>query len=122
MQIEQPLDLTKAKPQEKLKYDTATFLKPERLENETYEDYKVRQKVNKLFLKQKKKGRQIWVSTDVHYDKEKDTWHKIGPYTYNKEKFAAAVKAYKEMQEKNKPINPPNPPNPTPNDDSTSLP
>lgn len=86
---------------EELRFDNKTFLAPERLEGETFERYKQRQYIQNLFLKERKKGRMWWISTDKVFDKEKDKWFKVGPYTYNKEQYAKALVEYnKHMEEK----------------------
>ncbi len=74
------------------KFLTETFLKPERLEDETQEHYKMRQKANKLYLKFKKKGQLLWLSKDVA--------QAIKGTSFNKEKFIKAMREFEEAQVK----------------------
>jgi len=74
------------------KFLTETFLKPERLPDETQEHYKMRQKANKLYLKYKKRGQMLWLSKDIT--------QAIKGTTFNKDKFIKAMKAFEEAQAK----------------------
>lgn len=58
------------------------FLIPKRLEGESDINYTLRKKLQKLYIKIKKKGQFIWISKDIHYPIKKD--NKIIGYTESK--------------------------------------
>jgi len=72
------------------KFLTETFLKPERIENETQEHYRMRQKANQLYLKYKKKGQLMWLAKDIS--------SMLKGTTFNKKKYIEAVKKFEEAQ------------------------
>jgi len=56
-----------------------------------------------MFLKNRLKGKMWWVSIGRHWDEEQKKWLFVGPYTYNKKQYAAAMEAYnKHKQETTK--------------------
>jgi len=94
------------KTEEKMNLNHPDFLRPERLEEETPYQYKVRKIMNKLYIKQKKKGSFMWISKDTKqpvFAKE-DTEMKGKPigytvskgFTYNKEQVKKALEKYKK--------------------------
>lgn len=83
------------------------FLIPQRLDGETDYQYKARKMINKLYIKNKKKGTMIWVSKDIRQPVKNEAGEITGfqvtkGFTYNKKQVQAAVDAYiknKEAQE-----------------------
>ena len=60
---------------------TIKIFGPKRLENESFEDYKIRQKMENFVYKYKLKGKYLWVSVDLS---NKD-WNRVGgTYEYKK--------------------------------------
>ena len=60
---------------------TLKIFGPKRLEGETFEDYKIRQKMENLVYKYKSKGKYLWISVDLS---NKD-WNRVGgAYEYKK--------------------------------------
>ncbi len=103
MPTDEPVD------KNKMSVDHPNFLRPERLIGETDEQYTLRKKVNKLFIKGKKKGTLAWIAKDtmlpIYGEKGTETekkiiGHKVSEgFTYNKEKFNKALEAWQKKQE-----------------------
>ena len=79
------------------------FLRPERLEFETDKDYELRRMLNKLYLKQKKKGTMFWISSKPVY--ENKIFIGVQKNTYNKKEIEKVIRAEvdrikKEMEDK----------------------
>lgn len=79
------------------------FLRPERLEFETDKDYELRRMLNKLYLKQKKKGTMFWISSKPVY--ENKIFIGVQKNTYNKKETEKVIRAEvdrikKEMEDK----------------------
>lgn len=88
------LEETQTKDKQELKWNINDFLKPERLETETYEQYKERQKISKMFIKQRLKGKMWWMA--------KDSANVVKGVTYNKEKYKEALIQYNKYMEEKK--------------------
>lgn len=93
-------------PLDKMTINHPDFLRPERLNGETDEQYYQRRVVNKLFLKMKKKGEFVWISKDLQYPVEdkttKEVKHVVSQgFTYNKKKLEEALAEYNKKKELN---------------------
>jgi hypothetical protein len=80
---------SQTKPKQELRWDLDRFLKPERHKDETYEEYKTRQKINKMYLKERLKGKLMWTSIDLSQLNK--------GVSYDKEKYKKALKLYQEL-------------------------
>lgn len=88
-------EITEVKAKEELRFDINSFLQPQRLENETYERYKERQKIVKMYLKERKKGQMWWMAKDIA--------GAVKGTTYNKQQYEKALELYnKHLKEKKK--------------------
>lgn len=92
----------------KISLEHPEFLKPHRLDGETDHQYKARRVIQKLYIKQRKRGSLAWIAKDLALPQyaEDDTEKKkpIGykeseGFTYNKAKFEKAIKEWQAKQE-----------------------
>jgi hypothetical protein len=95
--------------QPKMNIDHPDFMMPQRLEDETPWQYKVRRWIQKAYIKQKKAGQFMWIAKDVKqpvYDKEdiemkgKPIGYQVSKgFSYDKAKVAKALEIYKKKKE-----------------------
>lgn len=107
-EVKEETNLEQNSEEKKMSIEHPDFMKPYRLEGETDNQYKARKIVQKLYIKQKKKGTLAWIAKDTRLPimGEKDTaqenkviGYKVSEgFTYNKEKFNKAIEAWKIRQ------------------------